>query len=272
MAVDRRGNAMSLALRNPPGHGWIVVNEPRPRAAVRLICCPYAGGGAHVFRAWATRLPPWIEVLAVEPPGRGTRFNELPMPSLDVMVESLASAIAPALDRPYALFGHSLGALVAFQLTCALRRRQSRGPYRLLVSGRGAPGRPRRKPPIHHLPDPAFLAAIDAYNGWPEEVRRHRELVDLLLPILRADFAMVETYKWFPEAPVDCDISAYHGTSDAEVHAEDVQAWSDLTSARFAMTSFEGDHFFLRSHEGELLSRIATDLRLDVRTLARAAT
>jgi medium-chain acyl-[acyl-carrier-protein] hydrolase len=265
-------SAMVSTLRNIGGQRSIVIPEARPRASLRLLCCPYAGGGAYVFRAWAKRLPSWIEVLAVEPPARGTRFNEAPVGSVHELVTSVADAFEPALERPYALFGHSLGSLVAFELACELRRRRRRPPQRLFVSGRGAPTRPWRRPPIHQLPDAEFLAAIDAYNGWPDEVRQHTELVQLLLPILRADFKISETYSWSNELPLGVDVTACYGFSDEEVLAEDVDAWRELTNGDFAIEGFDGDHFFLRNREAELLDRIVDDLSTGARAMTRAAT
>lgn len=251
---------------------WIVNLRPSSQASVRLVCCPYAGAGAHIFWNWARRLPSWIEVLAVELPGRGLRWREPTECRLAPIVSSLAVAMNRWLDRPFALFGHSMGSLVAFELARQLRRDERRGPFRLFVSARAAPHCALGEPSIHGLADGAFLAAIDRYQGWQAEVRQDEELVASLLPMLRADFEVCETYEWHDERPIECAVNAFYGSDDVDVSPDDVRAWADVTSGPFSMTRFSGGHFFLRSRETELLAAITRELRSFEPTVVPTAT
>ncbi|HEY1379547.1 MAG TPA: thioesterase domain-containing protein, partial [Gemmataceae bacterium] len=170
---------------------WLAYVRPRPLASVRLFCFPYAGGGASVFRGWADGLPSAVEVCPVQMPGRETRFREPAFTRLPLLIEALAESLYPHLDRPFAFFGHSLGALVAFELARRLRRDGSPEPQHLFVSGSGAPqARDHSGAVIHTRPADEFWQEVGRLNGTPAEVLTDGELRDLLLPTLRADFAL----------------------------------------------------------------------------------
>jgi len=237
--------------------------RPRPRhaAAVRLFCFPYAGGGAAIYRAWPDGLPSTIEVCAVALPGRGGRLGEAPFRDLSALVETLSDALLPGLDRPFAFFGHSMGALVAFELARLLRRQHRPNPAHLFVSGRAAPQLRRASSTIHHLPREGFLEGLRLLNGTPPEVLGNAELLDVALPALHADFTACAEYVYAPDAPLACPISAFGGEEDPEVAEEDVGEWRDQTVRAFSMRIFSGDHFFLRSAEREVLAAVAVPLR-----------
>lgn len=241
---------------------WLSCPKPNPDATVRLFCFPYSGAAASIYYPWAEMLPPNIEVCPVQLPGHGTRLREPLATRLAPQVEAVAASLTPALDRPFAFFGHSMGALISFELARYLRRLGRPGPVHLFVSGHGAPHLPDRNPPLHGLPEPEFVAKLRELNGTPEEVLRHEELLQLLIPVLRADFAVCETYVYQAEPPLPCPISAYGGLADGYVNREELAAWQEQTASRFSLRMFPGDHFYLNqaSNRAHLLTALARDL------------
>lgn len=241
---------------------WLSCPKPNPSATIRLFCFPYSGAAASIYYPWADLLPPSIEVCPVQLPGHGTRLREPLATRLSPQVEALAAGLAPAFDRPFAFFGHSMGALLSFELARYLRRLGRPAPLHLFVSGHGAPHLPDRNPPLHALPDDQFVARLRELNGTPEEVLRHQELLQLLIPVLRADFAVCETYVYQPEPPLDCPISAYGGLGDGYVNREELAAWQAQTTGRFSVRMFPGDHFYLNNpaNRTHLLMALARDL------------
>jgi len=225
---------------------WISFRKLDPNTQLRLFCFPYAGAGALIFRKWSDGLPADIEVCPIQLPGRGTRLTEPPFTMLSCLVEALARVLDPLLDKPFAFFGHSLGALIAFELARQIRRHHGVHPVRLFASAGRAPQIPHRTPPIHNLADKEFLAELRRLNGTPRELLDHEELMEVMLPILRADFALYETYLYSNEPPLNCPISAFGGVQDRRVSASDLEAWRSQTSASFSLRMFPGDHFFLK--------------------------
>ena len=233
--------------------------SPIQIAQLRLFCFPYAGAGALIFRKWSDALPHDIEVCPIQLPGRGTRLTEPPFTKLPCLIEALARALVPLLDKPFAFFGHSLGALIGFELARQIRRQHGLHPVRLFASAGRAPQIPHRAPPIHTLPDNQFLAELRRLNGTPRELLDHEELMEVMLPILRADFALYETYLYSTEPPLNCPISAFGGLQDRRVSASDLEAWRSQTSASFSLRMFPGDHFFLK--EPLLLQALSQELQ-----------
>jgi len=256
-----------VGMGKPRGDGWVGYPVPRPAAAVRLFCLPYAGGGASAFQDWPAGLPGVVEVAAVHLPGREGRFAEPPIDRMGVLVEVLADALPPHLDRPFAFFGHSMGARVGFELARELRRRGARGPVRLFVSGCRAPQLPP-DPPTFDLPDDQLVARLRELGGTPPEVFAQPELVELLLPTVRADLTAVETVRFSPGPPLDCPIRAFGGSHDPEATPEETAAWEAQTRAGFTLQVLPGDHFFLHDQRDALLTTVAADLEAD--TAARA--
>ena len=190
-------------------------------------------------------------------PGRENRLRDLPFGRLSPLVQVLEQALRPYLDKPFFFFGHSMGSLVSFELARQLRRQKAPEPLHLFVSGRAAPQIPHQDPPIHQLADAAFVEALRRYNGTPEAVLQNRELMDLFLPLLRADFAVNETYVYTPEAALNCPISAFGGLQDTEVSREDLAGWRNQTNSTFTLRMFSGDHFFLNRDHSALLQFIS---------------
>jgi medium-chain acyl-[acyl-carrier-protein] hydrolase len=238
---------------------WIPFRKPDPQSRLRLFCFPYAGAGALIFHKWSDALRRDIEVCPIQLPGRGTRLTEPPFTKLPGLVEALARVLVPLLDKPFAFFGHSLGALIGFELARQIRRQHGLHPVRLFVSAGRAPQIPHRAPPIHTLPDNEFLAELRRLNGTPRELLDHEELMEVMLPIVRADFALYETYLYSAEPPLTCPISAFGGLQDRKVSASDLEAWRSQTSASFSLRMFPGDHFFLK--EPLLLQALSQELQ-----------
>jgi len=214
-----------------------------------------------VFRTWSNDLPQSIEVNAIQLPGRENRFKEPLFQQIIPLVETLARALSPYLTQPYALFGHSVGALIAFELARKLRKVSGFGPSRLFVSAYRAPRRANQDPPIHQRPDPEFIQELQhRYDGIPDVMRQNQNLMELLLPVLRADFALTETYEYASKEPLDCPITAFGGVKDSNVSAEDLTLWGQETNRSFALHMFPGGHFFLHSDQALLLRAISQDL------------
>ena len=235
---------------------WIRRFSRKPEARVRLFCFPYAGGGTAVFRAWQDHLPEWIEVCPILLPGREDRLREPPIDRLASLIARLSDAIRPYLDRPFAFFGHSMGAIVAFELARQLRAEQGPAPAILFVSGRGAPRTKTSRSPIHQLPDDAFVRELHRLQGTPEQVLCNQELMQLLLPALRADFALIERYAYADQSPLDCPICAFGGREDIDVSEAALDAWRHESRSMFRLQLFPGDHFFLHMVRLALLQAI----------------
>jgi medium-chain acyl-[acyl-carrier-protein] hydrolase len=227
---------------------------------LRLLCFPHAGGMAHMFRDWAHQLYGHIEVCPVQLPGRGARLGEPAHRDIHGLVETACAELLPHLGARFALFGHSMGAVVAFELARALSERHGRIPERLFVSAHRAPGTPARRPPIHALPDPAFIAELVRMRGTPPEVAANAELMQLLLPVLRADLEAIETYRPSASPPLACPIIAFVGDEDPLISAADLTGWRSHTTGRFALHVVRGDHFFVNTNRHLVLEAIGREL------------
>lgn len=229
------------------GEPWILCWKANPGAKVRLFCFPHAGAGAVAYRDWSRELPAEVELWAVQPPGRGTRFGETPLRSLIEIAAEAARAILSQADRPFALFGHSMGALVAFEAARALRR-QGREPHHLFVSGRRAPQLIDDEPPMHRLADLELVEEVRRrYDGIPQAVYRDSELLRIILPTVRADLEALETYIYRDDLPLEFPLSAFGGQQDPRATRRHLDAWRKQTRGRFALETWPGGHFYLTS-------------------------
>ncbi|HWS52585.1 MAG TPA: alpha/beta fold hydrolase [Pyrinomonadaceae bacterium] len=248
-----------------------VTFRPEPRAGLRLLCFPYAGGGAHVFRAWAERLSPRFEVCAAQFPGRGARLLEEPYAKLGQLLAESSRALSPLADKPFAFFGHSMGALVCFELARLLRREGRPMPLGLFVSGRSGPRSLRGVARLSVMPEGELLEELRRFAGVPAEVLENAELMRMMLPSIRADFAACEGYSYVEEPPLPCPVTAFGGEGDPEAGAEGLGQWRDETAARFSLRMFPGGHFFLDTARGPLVEAVAQDLAAWLREARGAA-
>lgn len=239
---------------------WIVCPKPRAGAKIQLICLPFAGGGSNSFRNWVSLLPASVELIAVEIPGRGQRMLEPLRHRMQELIPDMANAVQQAIRLPFALFGHSMGTLLGYELTHHLHREFEQLPEHLFFSGRGAPHLPGKEAPIHQLPDDEFFEQIKNYNGTPREVLEHEELMELMLPVLRADFEVCETYRFREYPPLPVPLTVFGGLQDVGAPRDYLQAWKAYTGADFNLRMFPGDHFYLINQHVALLQSILRDL------------
>lgn len=244
---------------NAPG-AWFPNIHARARVEFKLFCFPYAGGTASIYRNWANHLPTTIQVIPVELPGRGGRLSEPPFVSVTPLVSALAGAMVPLLDAPFAFYGHSMGAVIAFELARYLHRTTGRGPHALFPSGRRAPHVPDTDPVTYNLPHDEFIEELRRIDGTPSEVLEHAELMELMIPMLRGDFQLIQTYEYTEGGPLQCPIFAFCGLGDDEENRELMLKWKEQTGARFKLHMLPGDHFFLRSAQSLLLEQLVQDL------------
>ena len=240
---------------------WFPLATPLADPRLRLFCFPYAGGGASIFHRWPQALPGGVEVCAAQLPGHETRIAEPPLSDLDALIGEIAGAVDPLLDVPFALFGHSMGALIAFELARRLRALGLRAPERLFVSARIAPQTPDESlQALRDGGDAALFAELERLDFTPKAVLDEPEMLELVLPILRADFRLCSSYVYRPEPPLDVPIVAFAGTHDRDAGAKKMREWEQQTSAGFAMRVIDGDHFFVTRRRETLLAELSRDL------------
>ena len=246
----------------PATDQWIRLYEPAPSARVRLVCLAHAGGAASYFVPVATGLAPDIEVLAVQYPGRQERLREPLLASVEELADGIAGALAAAGaadGRQLALFGHSLGASVAYEVA---RRLEAAGsaPAALLVSGRRAPTTPRDEQ-SYLLDRREFIDMIKALGGTDPRVFEDEDLLDMVLPALRTDYQAADMYRWTPGPPLSCPLHVLVGAEDERVTAAEARAWADLTTGSFTFHRFPGGHFYFVEQLPEVLNTIRWALR-----------
>lgn len=269
---------MQTEHRFTPSHGtWFVTPSPsqmphgqyRPRTAhsphggpqLRLIAFPYAGGSASVYRGWPPRLGGAVELLALQLPGRGARFAEPPIADFSHLVRAVADALqARPQTLPTAFFGHSLGALLAFEVACELAARGAPQPQMLLLSGRAAPSSGLPAVLRECLTDADFIDELQRLQGTPREVLDAPDLLALLMPTIRADFALLHSWRARPAAVWDGPIVALAGRRDPHVPLAAVDAWAEHAGGRFERLDYPGGHFFLHEQEREVVRDVALRL------------
>lgn len=235
---------------------WLANHETNPYAAFRLICLPYAGGAASVYRGWQDMAPSYVQVCPIELPGRGTRMLEKPFLRMTPLVRELAHSIDSISDRPFAIFGHSMGGLIAFELARALRRQGRRQADHLFISATAAPGTPRTRPMIHGATIEDVKKELKALNGTPQVLLDNAELMNLMLPTLQADFSVLETYDYSDEPPLPVPMTVFGGSADSVVPAAALVGWRRQAGRGCRLQFFRGDHFFLHTAAAGLIEAI----------------
>jgi medium-chain acyl-[acyl-carrier-protein] hydrolase len=228
---------------------------------VNLFCFSHAGGTASTFRLWPAALPSWLEVWAVQLPGRGNRWRDSPICTIPALVDALIPVLLPHLRRPFAFFGHSMGAVLASEIARTLTKRESTAPRHLFVSSRRPPHMLDSEANLHTLADKEFINEIERrYGGVPSELLDSADLLKLLVPVLRADIAALETFRPSKGAALPCPISAFGGAEDPRVPRNHLEAWRDQTDGAFRVRVFPGGHFYLNRESASLLEDIAATL------------
>jgi medium-chain acyl-[acyl-carrier-protein] hydrolase len=227
---------------------------------LRLFCFPYGGGNAYAFREWQRHFAPEIDLCLVHLPGRARRISERPHTRLQPLVEEMADAIRTEIRGRFAFYGHSMGALISFELARELRRRRYGTPVHLFLSACRAPNVVRSVPPTFNLPIQEFVAEIQKLKGTPKEFFEHPELQNALLPLLRADFEITDTYEYLAESPLACPITVYGGEQDELAPVKNLVPWELQTSAECTIRVFSGHHFFIQSHKTEFVELLRKDV------------
>ena len=245
------------------GHNqkWLIRLSSPVNARLRLVCFPHAGAGASVFRNWPARLPADIELWAIQPAGREGRFLEPLLHQMPPLTGCVTAELLQLPEMPLAFFGHSMGALLAFETARLLRVNRRSPPACLFVSGNRAPQLQKEAPKTYNLPEKEFLEALRRMNGIPPEILNNSEWRELLIPILRADLSVCQTYRYISAEPLVCPIVVFGGQEDAEAPRESLAAWGQQTSSAFRVVLFPGGHFYLQTSEAQFLESLSTELR-----------
>jgi medium-chain acyl-[acyl-carrier-protein] hydrolase len=226
-----------------------------------VFCFHFAGGSASQFRPWDGMISNEIEILGVQLPGREARYHEPPMRDLAALIKVLGPALTSYIDRPFALFGHSLGALIAFEFARWLRRNSHPAPSGLFVASQPAPQLPRTYAPTHDLPEAELLDVLRMYGGTTESVLTNSQVMQIFLPTIRADLEMNRMYEYAPDAPLACTIDAFCGEADPICSEHAILAWKEQALSRFRCHFFPGGHFFFQKQPNLILSSLTEHLR-----------
>lgn len=243
------------------GSPWLIRHRRIPDASIRLFCFHCAGGSASEFRSWPQQLPRKFELVAVQLPGREARVNERFITGMDELISGTVGAMTSLLDKPYAVFGHSFGAVGGFETIRELRRRGLNQPFLFIAAGRPAPHIESSDPPIASLPKESFIEALRKdYGHHIEHILASAELREVFVPQIHADFALFESYRFRAGEPIDCPIVAFAGVQEDELDAADLSAWSAHSSHSFHSRRFPGDHFFLRESQSMVVEAIRQEI------------
>ncbi len=246
-------------------HSWIRLSK-NDGGPINIFCFPYSGGGAQVFSPFAEMLPPNISVYALEMPGRGRRFKEIPHKSVFSLVKEAVEGMQLIPDNSKFIFlGHSLGGLIAFETARELDHRNMPLPMHLYVSGTRAPQIPMRELTVSDLSHDEFIEKLKELGGTPDEILENKEMLEIMTPILLNDFKLYEAYRFQAYAPLECPITAFGGSKDKFVKPDDIQMWSEHTSRLFTKHIFDEGHFFIHTHSKEMIDIVMQNLTLQLR-------
>jgi surfactin synthase thioesterase subunit len=237
-------------------NAWVTCPAPAPDARVRLFCLPFAGGGASLYRAWSKALAPHIEVCPIQLPGRENRFKETAHRDVNTLAPAIANQLQFYLDKPYLVYGHSMGALLAFEVLRLLQQKGQALPEAAILGAHRAAHLPLKRQPMIELDDAAFIGKLVTFGGFPEEVLRSKELLQFVLPTLRADFTLCDSYRHQPSEALDCPVVMVAGTRDQEVCPQDMQPWQRHSLHPARLIELDAGHFFLKTHTDEVFQII----------------
>lgn len=241
---------------------WLPQATSKTESKLRLFCFPYAGGTSYIYRGWDALLPPTIEVCAVELPGRARRLKEPPPKNVPLLIQSMAAALLPYFDKPFAFYGHSMGALLSFELARELRRSYQLLPVHMFVAACLPPQSLRRREHLtYNLPDALFIEEVRHYNGAPKDVLEYsEELMRLTLPLLRADFEACQTYEYVEEPPLACPLTVAGGLQDKAATRSDLEGWREQTTSTCTVQMFSGNHLFVNTAQVWVLRMLSKTL------------
>ncbi|NRD75046.1 thioesterase [Shewanella sp. VB17] len=245
---------------------WFVIPKPNPNSTLTLICFPYAGGSAQVFMQWVKALPANTEVVIIQAPGRGARMGELAYSDMNLLIKELIKFIPPLLDKPYVLFGHSLGSRIAFELMSQINKLRLTLPKHFIASGSRGPHLKSIKRSVYHLPDNEFIKELEELNGTPKAVLENKELMELFLPLLRADFEISDRYCYQEDDKYAVDLTVLGGEDDT-ITFETLESWGDFFTQEKKVTLLKGDHFFIDSHRDLVLQQVSNILELTTKSV-----
>ncbi len=243
---------------------WLPSQFTHESGATRLLCFPHAGGGSAIYHRWEQQLPPHLTLLPVKLPGREGRLREPAHTSIAALLTAMTPSIASSITEPYALFGHSMGGLIAYELARKLQNEHNKTPKLLFVSACRSPDRFQQTQSLHRLPTEEMIESlIRDFNENGESTPAEREMMRAMADTLRADLQLLETYRHQGPAQLDCPIIGLAGSEDHKVTASDVNGWRSFTRAAFSLRTIPGHHFFLRQQEQSILQLIASKLPPD---------
>jgi medium-chain acyl-[acyl-carrier-protein] hydrolase len=239
---------------------YIVRFQEKEAATARLFCFPYAGATAAAYRPWNAMMPPNIELVVVELPGR-LHLRDKPPEDMKAIVDTIYPQILPFLDKPFAIFGHSFGSIVSYEVTKRLQTENKKLPTKLFVSARRAPHLPSRFRQASGLPDQEFIDEMqNMYQAIPEAVLKEKELLKMLLPILKVDIRINETYIGKLDPLLNVPLQVYYGTKDNTITPDEMEQWKAVTQKDFQIKSFEGGHFYIDKEKGTIITEITKNL------------
>lgn len=238
---------------------WFSIHPAMGKKTGSLLCLPFAGSGTAFFHSWKDSLMDSIDMIQVHLPGRDARFRETPATNALQIVSELATEVVRNIEPPYAFFGHSMGALLSFELARMLQSQNQTSPCHLFVSGFRAPHLPLREK-IAKLPDVEFLDRLREYGGIPELIEQNPELLDLFLPVFRADLTLLENYFYRASDPLNCPVTAFGGDSDPKVSPREIKSWQNQTEREFNCYLLPGGHFFIMQSRQQLMNYLRNEL------------
>ncbi len=241
---------------------WVTCPFPQPEAELRIFCFPFAGGGASIYRGWGKLFGSKVEVCPIQLPGRENRFSEPAFKEARALAQALASQLQLYSDKPFVMYGHSMGALVAFELTRVLQANGMTMPEALILGAHRAAHLPRTRETLYNLDDKAFIDRLQRFGGFPEEVLASADLLQFLMPTLKADFTLCDTYVYTEQEPLNCPIHIFAGAADPEAPPAVMEAWCQHSNTDTQMHIFQAGHFFIRSDLERVVDTLKTILPL----------
>jgi len=235
---------------------WCVIPRPNPTADIKLICIPYAGGSASIYIPWINYLPHNVELVIIQPPGRSSRISETPLDNMSKLINEMGLVLPKILNKPYILFGHSLGSKIAFEIIRKSTSLHIPHPMFFIASGSAGPQKKNNRDITYNLNDDEFISKLEEMDGTPKDVINNKELMSIVLPTLKADFKISETYQFTGNKYFNIPLSVLGGEYDVDINLDDLKLWQYFFNSTSEITIFSGGHFFINSHKEEVLEKI----------------